>query len=61
MNTQATKPATVLTSMRLPAELKSWLQHQAIDNRRSLPGEVIFRLEESRQRQMTSQSGKAAS
>lgn len=36
------------TQLRLPQELKAWLQHQAIDNRRSLNGEIVLRLEQSR-------------
>lgn len=34
--------------VRLPDELKQWLKHQAIDNRRSLNAEIVVRLEESR-------------
>lgn len=37
--------------VRLPQELKDWLKHQAIDNRRSFNSEVIARLEASRTRQ----------
>jgi hypothetical protein len=35
--------------VRLPSELKDWLKHRAIDNRRSFNSEVIDRLEASRQ------------
>lgn len=35
-------------SMRVPNELKLWLGHKAVDNHRSLSGEIIFRLEQSR-------------
>ena len=35
--------------VRLPQELKDWLKHQAIDNRRSFNSEVVARLERSRQ------------
>lgn len=42
------KPSPV----RLPQELKDWLKHQAIDNRRSFNGEVVARLEDSRERQL---------
>lgn len=38
--------------VRLPVELKQWLGLQANANRRSLNGEVIKRLEESRQRDL---------
>jgi hypothetical protein len=38
--------------VRIPQELKDWLKHKAIDNRRSFNSEVIQRLEESRARQL---------
>ncbi|MBI2306119.1 MAG: Arc family DNA-binding protein [Rhodocyclales bacterium] len=34
--------------VRLPDDLKQWLKHQAVDNRRSLNAEIVMRLEESR-------------
>lgn len=34
--------------VRVPEGLKQWLKHQAVDNRRSLNGEVLHRLEQSR-------------
>lgn len=37
--------------VRMPQDLKDWLKHQAVDNRRSLNSEVVKRLEESRVRQ----------
>ena len=37
--------------VRLPDELKTWLKHQAIDNRRSLNSELLHRLEQSRVQQ----------
>lgn len=37
--------------VRLPDELKSWLKHQAVDNRRSLTSEIQIRLEQSRAQQ----------
>lgn len=36
-------------SLRLTPELRDWLKHKAIDNRRSLNSEIEFRLERSRQ------------
>ncbi|WP_374424776.1 Arc family DNA-binding protein [Chromobacterium sp.] len=39
------------TSMRLPEDLKVWLQHKAVDNRRSLTSEVIARLEASKKQE----------
>lgn len=41
--------------VRLPEDLKQWLKHQAIDNRRSLNGELLVRLERSRQEEKTQQ------
>lgn len=41
----------VQTNLRLPMELKTWLQEQAEAARRSLTAEVVLRLEESRNRQ----------
>lgn len=40
-------PTTAL-NMRIPIELKQWLNHQAIDNRRTLTSEILIRLEASR-------------
>lgn len=34
--------------VRIPPDLKAWLKHKAIDNRRSFNSEVISRLEESK-------------
>ncbi len=34
--------------VRIPQELKDWLKHQAIDNRRSFNSEVLGWLEQSR-------------
>jgi hypothetical protein len=45
--------------VRLPQELKDWLKHQAIDNRRSFNSEVLARLEESRARQQATQGATA--
>jgi len=39
--------------VRLPAELKDWLKHRAIENRRSFNSEVIDRLERTRQQEVT--------
>lgn len=38
------------TNVRLPAGLKEWLAAQARENHRSLNGEVVHRLEESRRK-----------
>ena len=45
--------------VRLPDDLKAWLQHQALDNRRSLNSEILVRLEQSRKAEV--QSEKTAS
>lgn len=34
--------------VRMTDEMKMWLKHQAIDNRRSLNAEILHRLEQSR-------------
>lgn len=38
--------------LRLVPDLKDWLKHKAIDNRRSLNGEIEHRLEQSRQQEV---------
>jgi hypothetical protein len=51
----ATNPkplAPAPTPVRLAADLRIWLQHQAVDNHRSLSGEITFRLKESRLKQV---------
>lgn len=45
--------------LRLPDELKVWLKHQAIDNRRSLNSEITIRLEQSRNSQLSQPQGVA--
>lgn len=35
-------------NVRLPDELMRWLRHRAVDNKRSLTGEIHHRLEQSR-------------
>ncbi len=42
--------------VRIPDELKTWLKHQAVDNRRSLNGEILIRLEQSRAHQQEGQN-----
>lgn len=42
--------------VRLPDELKSWLKHQAIDNRRSLTSEIQIRLEQSRSQELSNKA-----
>lgn len=44
---QGNKRATP-SPIRLPQDLKDWLKHKAIDNRRSFNSEVLVRLEQSR-------------
>jgi len=38
--------------VRLPEDLKVWLKHKSVDNRRSLNSEVVARLEESREKEL---------
>lgn len=45
--------------VRLPQELKDWLKHRAIDNRRSFNSEVLARLEQSRAAERQSQGAQA--
>lgn len=33
--------------VRIPQEMKDWLKHKAIDNRRSFNSEIVARLEQS--------------
>ena len=37
--------------VRMPEELRIWLKHRALDNRRSLNGEIVVSLEEFRRRE----------
>lgn len=37
--------------LRLPQDLRDWLKHRAIDNRRTVNSEVLARLEQSREAQ----------
>lgn len=41
--------------VRIPQDLKDWLKHRAIDNRRSFNSEVLSRLEISRQQEVATQ------
>lgn len=43
------------SQVRLPDDLKKWLHHEAIDNRRSLNSEILVRLEQSRAQQLAQQ------
>lgn len=45
--------------VRMPDELKRWLKHQAVDNRRTLNSEVLHRLEKSRQEQQAKEGAPA--
>ena len=48
-------------SLRLPPELEKWLKHQAVDNARSLSGEINARLEESKRHQLEKETKGAQS
>lgn len=45
MSKTPTAPSDVQTNVRLPTELKQWLQEQAKKSRRSLTAEVVLHLE----------------
>ena len=49
---KAVKP----TLVRIPDELKTWLKREAEKNDRSLNGEIIARLQESREKQKKDRS-----
>lgn len=51
LKTKSTAPAPV--GVRLPDDLKTWLKYQAQNNRRSMNGEILVRLEQSRLQQQT--------
>ena len=40
------------TLVRIPAELKTWLKEQAEKNFRSVNGEIVARLQESKDREV---------
>lgn len=50
----------VQTNIRLPVDLKVWLQHQARAGRRSLTQEVVGRLEQTRKRDIRRRQVRAA-
>ena len=39
------------TPVRIPDELRIWLKHQSIDNRRSLTAEIVHRLDQTKRLQ----------
>jgi hypothetical protein len=48
----ATREQIKPVPIRLPDELKKWLQHEAVDNGCSLNAEVVARLHKSRAEQL---------
>ncbi|WP_114970221.1 Arc family DNA-binding protein [Rhodoferax ferrireducens] len=50
MKTEPTHSSQI--KVRLPSDLKTWLQHQALDSRRTLNSEIVLRLEQSRTQQL---------
>ena len=38
----------VPSPVRLPEDLKDWIKHQAVRNKRSMNSEIVVRLEQSR-------------
>lgn len=47
------------TPVRMPDELRIWLKHQCIDNRRSLNAEIVQRLEQSQRQQLQKEANHA--
>lgn len=39
------------TPVRIPDDLRIWLKHQSIDNRRSLTAEIVHRLDQTKRQQ----------
>jgi hypothetical protein len=50
-------PAAML---RMPQDLKVWLQHRAIDNLRSLNSEIVHRLKQSREQEQKGEQPQGA-
>jgi hypothetical protein len=48
------------TPVRLPDDLRLYLKHAAVDNRRSLTNEIAMRLEESRRRDVAAGAGQGS-
>lgn len=46
--------------VRMTEELKAWFKHQAIDNRRTLNAEILYRLEQSRTAEEAKNAANAA-
>ncbi|MFP3564726.1 Arc family DNA-binding protein [Paraburkholderia sp. SIMBA_030] len=42
-----------IVNLRMPAELKAWLEAEATKNLRSLNNEVVFKLSELKEKQTT--------
>ena len=63
MNTEnigSMKDREPATSVRLPLDLRVWLQHRAVDNSRSLSGEILARLKRSKQEEEVPNGSSAA-
>lgn len=52
--------SSAASSVRIPIELRQWLSHRAVDNYRSLNGEIVARLEQSRRQEEQRQTQGAA-
>lgn len=39
------------TPVRIPDDLRIWLKHKCVDNRRSLTAEIVFRLEQTKRQE----------
>jgi hypothetical protein len=52
--------AIKVVNLRMPAELKSWLEAEATKNRRSVNSEAVFKLSELKAKQDAQQSKRAS-
>jgi hypothetical protein len=50
-----------VVNLRMPAELKSWLEAEATRNHRSVNGEAVFKLSELKAKQDAQQPKRASS
>lgn len=50
----AAKNPRTPTSLRIPEDLKKWLQHRAVDHNRTLPNEILAICQELREKGVVS-------
>lgn len=51
------KKKIAATPVKVPSDLKDYLKHAAIDSRRTLSNEIVYRLEQSRNMDVQPQQG----